>query len=164
VIDDLPHTTEAPAETHRFTLRLTSGVVAPTRIELVAGSPHAGGTLYRALGEDAEFPYVAVGGAEGALYEVVHEDGVPEAEGGVVLIDPFDVPSEADGAFLADWHAERTALAAHHGYQGSRLYRAVGPADLRFVAFSRWSSPLMFARAAGGPSVAHPAMYLLASG
>jgi hypothetical protein len=81
-----------------------------------------------------------------------------------VLIDPFDVPPDADAAFLAEWHAARVESAAHRGYQGTRLYRAVGPADARFVAFSRWSSPLAFARAAGGPSVAHPPMYLLVPG
>jgi heme-degrading monooxygenase HmoA len=139
-------------------------VGAPVRIELFAGSPRGGGALHRALREDVAFPFVAVGGSEGAAYEVVHEDGAPEGTGGVVLIDPFEVPPDADAAFLADWHAARAALAAHRGYQGTRLYRAVGPAEFRFVSFSRWSSPLAFARAAGGPSAAHPAMYLLVPG
>ena len=134
---------------------------APTRIGLFAGPPRGGGTLHRALRADVPFPFVAVGGTEGAGYEVVHEDGAPEGAGGVVLIDPFDVPPDADDAFLADWHAARTALAAHRGYQGTRLYRAAGPAEFRFVALSRWSSPLAFARAAGGPSAEHPAMYLV---
>jgi hypothetical protein len=139
-------------------------VSAPTRIGLFARAPRGVGTLHRALREDVPFPFVAVGGTEGGAYEVVHEDGAPDGAGGVVLIDPFDVPPDADAAFLADWHAARAALAAHGGYQGTRLYRAVGPAEFRFVAFSRWSSPLAFARAAGGPSVAHPAMYLVVPG
>ena len=135
----------------------------PIRIALSTESP-GGGTLYRALRDDVPFRFVALGGDAGAPYEVVHEDGAPEGAGGVVLIDPFDVPADADAAFLADWHADRAALATHRGYQGTRLYRAVGPAEFRFVAFSRWSSPLAFARAAGGPSVAHPAMYLRVPG
>ena len=133
-----------------------------TRIELLGGPPaHAGGTLHRALRDDVPFRFVAVGGDDGAAYELVHEDGAPDGAGGVVLIEPFDVPPDADPAFLADWHAARVALAGHRGYQGTRLYRAVGPAEVRFLAFSRWSSPLAFARAAGGASVDHPAMYLV---
>ena len=134
------------------------------RIELLAGPSRGGGTLHRALRADVPFPFVAVGGDAGPAYEVVHEDGAPDGAGGVVLIDPFAVPPDADAAFVADWHAARDELAAHRGYQGTRLYRAVGPADFRFVAFSRWSSPLAFARAAGGPAVAHAAMYLVAPG
>jgi heme-degrading monooxygenase HmoA len=132
-----------------------------TRIELFAGpATRGGGTLYRALREDVRFPFVALGGQAGAAYEVVHEDGAPDATGGVVLIDPFAPAPDADAAFLAGWHAARDAIAQHRGYQGTRLYRAAEPAAFRFVAFSRWSSPLAFARAAGGASAAHPAMYL----
>ena len=141
-------------------------MAAATAIELLDREPpaRAGATVYRALRDDVPFAFVAVGGDEGSRYEVVHEDGTPDGAGGVVLIDPFDVPTDADAAFLADWHAARVAVADHRGYQGTRLYRALGPAELRFVAFSRWSSPLAFARAAGGPSVAHPAMYLAVPG
>jgi hypothetical protein len=137
-----------------------------TAIALLDHAPpaRAGGAVYRALRADVAFPVVAVGADEGTLYEVVHEDGAPDGPGGVVLIDPFDVPRDADAAFLADWHAARVESAAHRGYQGTRLYRALGPAALRFIAFSRWSSPLAFARAAGGPSAAHPPMYLRVRG
>ena len=120
--------------------------------------------MYRALRGDVALRFVVIGGHAGAAYEVVHEDGEPDGTEGVVLIDAFDVPASAEAAFLADWHAAREALAAHRGYQGTRLYRAAGPAAFRFVALSRWSSPLAFARAAGGPAVDGPAMYLLVPG
>jgi hypothetical protein len=141
-------------------------VAEATPIELLAAPPPGGGgTLYRALRDDVPFRFVAVGRAAGApRYDVVHEDGVADGAGGVVLIDPFDVPVEADDAFLADWHAERDALAARPGYQGTRLYRAATSAEFRFVAFARWSSPLAFARAIGGATVPHAALYLLVPG
>jgi Antibiotic biosynthesis monooxygenase len=141
-------------------------VSAATLIELLEAepAPRAGVAVYRALREDAPYAFVALGGDAGARYDVVHEDGAPDGAEGVVLIDPFDVPPDAEAAFLADWHAEREQLATHRGYQGTRLYRAGGPAELRFLALSRWSSPLAFARAAGGPSVAGPAMYLPVAG
>jgi hypothetical protein len=137
--------------------------VERTRIAFLDKEPAApaGGSLYRALRDDVAFRFVAV--APGDAYEVVHADGAPEGKG-VVLIDPFDVPPDAAAAFLADWHAARAALASHRGYQGTRLYRAVGPAEFRFVAFSRWSSPLAFARAVGGPTVPHAPLYLLLPG
>jgi hypothetical protein len=133
-------------------------------IALLEAEPplRAGGRVYRALRGDVRDAFVVVGGDAGAAYEVVHEDGEPDGAEGVVLIDAFDVPAGADAAFLADWHAAREALAAHRGHQGTRLYRATGSAEPRYVAFARWSSPLAFARAAGGASVAHPPMYLLA--
>jgi hypothetical protein len=135
-------------------------------IELLeaASPPPAGATVYRALRDDARYAFVVIGAEEGTAYDVVHEDGVPDGAEGVVLIDPLDVPVAAEAGFLAGWHAAREQLAAHRGYQGTRLYRAAGPAGPRFVAFSRWSSPLAFARAVGGPSVAGPAMYLPLAG
>jgi hypothetical protein len=137
-------------------------VADATPIELLERPPRGagGGTMYRALRDDVPFRFVAVGREGGApRYEIVHEDGAPDGAGGVVVIDPFDVPVGADGAFLADWHAAREELAAHRGYQGTRLYRAVAAADVRFVGFSRWSSPLALARAGGLRS--HTALYLV---
>jgi hypothetical protein len=136
-------------------------VTSGTAIELLEAAPRGGGgVLYRALRDDVQFRFVAVGRTGGApSYEVVHDDGAPDGAGGVVVIDPFAVPEAADDAFLADWHAARTELAAHRGHQGTRLYRAVAPAEFRFVAFARWSSPLAFARAGGLAS--HPALYLV---
>jgi heme-degrading monooxygenase HmoA len=103
------------------------------------------------------------------LYEVVREDATPDVEGGTVLINPFEVPEDADERFLAGWDRARDALAQQRGYLGTRLHRSVGSADFRFVNIARWSSPLMFARALARPEFqqaaqampfpAHPALY-----
>jgi heme-degrading monooxygenase HmoA len=136
-------------------------------------------TLYRALRGDVDFRFAAVGGAESprgggfpshaALYEVVHRDGTPQGAGGVVLIDPFEVPDGADDEFLAAWEGAREAVAGQHGYLGTRLHRSPGAADFRFVNVARWSSPLMFARATARAEfsaaaeemsfASHPALY-----
>ena len=123
--------------------------MAATRIV----APDVAATRYRALRADADVLAVDVGpGAPGASsYEVVHEDGAPDGAEGVTLIELFEVPDGEDDAFLAAWHPARDALAAHRGYLGTRLLRSTGPADLRFVAIARWSSPLMVSRAFGRP-------------
>ena len=132
-----------------------------TRITLFAAEPEddAAGVLYRALRPDVDFRFVSV--AEGDGYEVVREDGAPDTPGGVVLIDPFEVPAGEDDAFLAGWDDARAVLAAQQGYLGARLYRATGPADVRFVDLARWSSPLMVQRAGakGIPVPSRPALY-----
>jgi hypothetical protein len=132
-----------------------------TRITLHATEPEddAAGVLYRALRPDVAFRFVSV--AEGDDYEVVREHGTPDVSGGVVLIDPFEVPAGEDDAFLAGWDAARAALAGQQGYLGARLHRAAGPADFRFVELARWSSPLMVHRAAAAaiPFPSHPALY-----
>jgi heme-degrading monooxygenase HmoA len=139
--------------------------------------------LHRALRPDVDFRFVEVGHADsadavavvgefashGALYEVAHEDGAPAGSGGVVLINPFEVPPEEDEAFLAGWNRARHALTGRPGYLGTRLHRSAGPADFRFVNLARWSSPLMFARATARPEfqeaaqemrfASHPALY-----
>jgi heme oxygenase (mycobilin-producing) len=133
--------------------------------------------LYRALRADVDFRFVAVGPvgdttpypAHAGDYAVVHEDGRNEVEGGVVLVNPFEVPPGADDAFVAGWQRAREFFAAQRGYLGTRLHRAVSPADFRFVNVARWSSPLMFARALQSPEflaaagslpfAAHPALY-----
>jgi heme-degrading monooxygenase HmoA len=103
----------------------------------------------------------------------VREHGRPDTSGGVVLINPFEVPEGEDERFLAGWDAARAALSRRRGYLGTRLHRSLGPADFRFVNVARWSSPLMFARALSEPDFqaaaqgmafpSHPALYLLAS-
>jgi heme-degrading monooxygenase HmoA len=119
---------------------------------------------------DPEFPGARMPfAAHPGLYEVVHEDGVPDGTDGVTLINPFEVPAGADEPFLAGWHRARDLLAEQHGYLGTRLHRSLGPADFRFVTVARWSSPLMFSRAVGRPEFAqaagarpfasHPALY-----
>ena len=127
------------------------------------------GTLHRALRSDADFRYVEVAPADGEssrdTYAVAHEDGDPDGAGGVLVIDAFEVPPEADEPFLAAWGPSRAVFARHRGYLGSRLHRSAGPADFRFVAIARWSSPLMFARAVRDPEAvevpfaAHRALY-----
>ncbi|HXS45387.1 MAG TPA: antibiotic biosynthesis monooxygenase family protein [Solirubrobacteraceae bacterium] len=104
-----------------------------------------------------------------ALYDVVHEDGGPDGEDGIVLINPFEVPAGDDERFVAAWHRARDTLADAPGYLGTRLYRSAGPADFRVVNVARWSSPLAFSRAVQRPEFqaaaeavatpAHPALY-----
>jgi heme-degrading monooxygenase HmoA len=149
--------------------------------------------LHRALRGDAEFRFVnvalvesaeawrrAIGDAElpgatgqfkahSGLYEVVHEDGVPEGPGGVILINPFEVPTSDDERFLAGWDRARQVLATQRGYLGTRLHRSLAAARFRYVNIARWSSPLMFSRAVQRPELqqaaaampfrSHPALY-----
>jgi heme-degrading monooxygenase HmoA len=125
---------------------------------------------WRKATADPEFP----GGkmpfaAHPGLYEVVYEDGAPDGSDGVVLINAFEVPTEADEPFLAGWHLARELLRAQPGYLGTRLHRSLGPADFRFVNIARWSSPLAFSKAIGQrefqqaasamPFASHPALY-----
>jgi hypothetical protein len=133
--------------------------------EPAAGAP---GVLYRALRPDVEFPFVTLGEAEEG-YEVIREEGRLEAGGGVLLINPFEVPGGEDDGFLAGWDAARATLVRQQGHLGTRLHRATGPAAFRFVDVARWSSPLMFARALQRdefraateaiPFPSHPALY-----
>jgi heme-degrading monooxygenase HmoA len=148
--------------------------------------------LHRALRRDARFRFVNVarvdspeawkraiadpafpGGkmpfpAHPGLYEVVHEDGALDGDG-VILINAFEVPADADEPFITGWNRARELLAAQPGYLGTRLHRSLGPADFRFVNIARWSSPLAFAKAveqpafrqaaAAMPFSSHPALY-----
>jgi hypothetical protein len=128
------------------------------------------GVLYRALRDDAAFPFVRIAADPAGSYEVVREEGSPEGDdGGVTLINPFEVDASDDERFLAGWEAARAVMARQRGYLGTRLHRATGPADFRFVNQARWSSPLMFHRAtqdpefrhagAAMPFPSHPALY-----
>jgi heme-degrading monooxygenase HmoA len=104
-----------------------------------------------------------------SVYEVVRVDGRPDVTGGVVLINPFEVPTDADEQFLTGWDRARAVFAQQQGYLGTRLHRSAAPAAFRFVTIARWSSPLMFARAlkrrefqhaaAAMPYPSHPALY-----
>jgi heme-degrading monooxygenase HmoA len=154
---------------------------------------HGTTALHRSLRPDAAFRFVNVARVESpqawrdaisdpafpggrmpfkahpALYEVVREDGAPDGEGGVLLINPFEVSPEDDERFLAGWSRARDVLAEQHGYVGTRLYRSLAAADFRFVNVARWSSPLAFAKAtdqpafqqaaAAMPFAGHPALY-----
>jgi heme-degrading monooxygenase HmoA len=157
--------------------RITAFAVPPVADEeLLAGRGEA--ILHRALRPDAEFRFVEVGrkdapesrfDARTSDYEVLREAGTPDVEGGVALIDLFEVPDDEDERFLAGWERMREALAQQRGYLGTRLHRSVAPADFRFVDVTRWSSPLMFARALNRDDVqqaiealpfrSHPALY-----
>jgi heme-degrading monooxygenase HmoA len=156
--------------------------------EFIAGWERANfsaGALHRALRTDVALRFVTVvrvepgyTGAElpftghAGVYEVAREDGTPDGAGGVVLINPFEVPADEDERFLAGWDSARDAFAAQRGYLGSRLHRSLEPADFRFVEIARWSSPLMVARAlqrpefqaAAMPFPSHPALYLVVDG
>jgi len=145
-----------------------------SRIEFAAGDAPPRGRLHRALRTDVPLRLVGVAAADAAarehVYEVVREDGEPEGAGGAVLIWPFEVPADDDERFLAAWDRLHELLAPCQGRLGTRLHRSRGPADFRFVEITRWSSPLMYARAlrqpeiddaiAALPSPGRPALYL----
>jgi heme-degrading monooxygenase HmoA len=155
---------------------ITAFVVPPDADEAFVSEwePPAGcstAALHRALREDVDFRFVEVAQVDApreGVYEVVREDATPDVEGGVVLINLFEVPEADDERFLAGWDRARDALADQRGYLGTRLHRSVGAAEFRFVNIARWSSPLMFSRAlqrpefqqaAAMPFPAHPALY-----
>jgi heme-degrading monooxygenase HmoA len=163
------------------------------RDSLATRSGFGATALHRAWREDAEFRFVDVARVEPVdawrtavadpafpgrqmsfkahlgLYEVVREDGDPEAEGGVVLINPSEAPADADERILAGWDRACGMLAKHEGYMGMRLHRSLDRADFRFVNIVRWSNPLMLARALATPeyqqasaamsSRSHPSLY-----
>lgn len=130
-------------------------------------APPAGPHL-RALRADVDHPFVVLG--EGEPYAIVRDQGDVDGSGGVLFVNPFEVPPTADASFLAAWDAVRPHLEARHGFLGRRMHRAEGEARYRFVNLGRWSSPLMYARAMDDPAViaaveaiafpSHPALYL----
>jgi heme oxygenase (mycobilin-producing) len=90
----------------------------------------------------------------------------------VVLINAFEVPPDADDAFLASWEATREFLRTQPGYLATRLHRSLSPeADFRFVNIGRYASPQAFQTAMGQPEFrqaataiqhrAHPGLYEL---
>src|SRR5205085_7118334 len=113
-------------------------IAAPDAVD--ARPDAADAVVYHAVRSDAPFTYVTIG--PGAGYEVVYEDGTPGGTGGIVMIELFVVPAAHDDRFLTAWTEERDDLITRQGYLGTRLFRAVGDADFRFVELSRWSSPL----------------------
>jgi heme-degrading monooxygenase HmoA len=151
--------------------------------------------LHRSLGPDAEFRFVNV--AEWAspaafqaataqpdfpgkevpfathpgLYEILREDWpLADDPGGVVLINPFEVPPDGDDAFLAAWEGTRRFLHTQPGYLATRLHRSLSPeADFRFVNLGRYTSPQAIQAAIGQPGFrqaaaaigprAHPGLY-----
>jgi heme oxygenase (mycobilin-producing) len=70
----------------------------------------------------------------------------------VVLINAFEVPEEADQAFLAGWERQREYLGAQQGYLSTRLHRSLAPdAEFRFVNVARWASARAFRDATSQP-------------
>jgi heme-degrading monooxygenase HmoA len=130
---------------------------------LAAQDGYRSTALHRSLGGEAEFRFVNVAewaspaafqaaisqpdfpgrdmpfAAHPGLYEIVREDQPPtEDPGGVVLINAFEVPPDADDAFLASWEATREFLRTQPGYLATRLHRSLSPeADFRFVNIGR---------------------------
>jgi hypothetical protein len=139
------------------------------RITASEDGPAAGeGVRYRAWREDVRFRFVVLAPASGApdaAYEAVREEGDVDGSGGATAIAFFAVPDDADQPFRAAWDAAHAELAGRRGHLGTRLYRACGPSPYRFVELTRWSSPLMVARAQaqGGrppvPFTAYRALY-----
>jgi heme-degrading monooxygenase HmoA len=126
--------------------------------------------LHRALRADVTFRFVEIariGDADAeppapadplatpahlGRYRVAHEDGAPDGDEGVVLIDLFEVDRGQDERFLSDWRPVRDALAEQRGYLGSRLHRSTqDTTGFRYVGVTRWSSPLPFFRATNDP-------------
>ena len=148
------------------------------RESLAAQDGFGGIALFRALRSDVDHRYVDIARVDATrgpfashpgLYEVVHDEGTPDGAGGVVLINPFEVPAGEDERFVAAWERVRALRGGQRGYLGTRLHRSLGAADFRYVDVARWSSPLMIFRAsqqpevrqagAGLPYPAHPALY-----
>ena len=96
------------------------------------------GAVYRALRDDAAYPFVTL--ADGPGYDEVHADGDVDGSGGVLLIETFEARLEPT------WHERREHFSTQRGYLGSRLLRG----EPGFVAIVRWSSPLMHFRATRG--------------
>jgi heme-degrading monooxygenase HmoA len=162
---------------------------------LAAQDGYRSTALHRSLGPDAEFRFVNVAEwasaaafqaatshpefpgrdmpfpAHPGLYQVVAEDPPPgEGPGGVVLINAFEVPPDADDTFVASWEASRQVLRAQPGYLATRLHRSLSPeTGFRFVNVGRYASPQAFQAAVGQPEFreaaaaiqhrAHPGQY-----
>jgi heme-degrading monooxygenase HmoA len=139
---------------------------------VAAWEAESDGVLYRALRSDVPFRYAVVGPDDAGLV-VVHEDGEPDGAEGATLIEPFAVPPGEEDRFTAAWQRARAVLAGQRGYLGARLLRSGDPrADFRFIAMTRWSSPLMLQRAtqsdafgalAAMPFRSYPALYVVAA-
>jgi heme-degrading monooxygenase HmoA len=86
----------------------------------------------------------------------------------VTLINAFEVPSQADEAFITGWERARDFLAGRDGFSRTALHRALRPdAPFRFVNVARVDSPEAWRRAIADPAfpggrmpfTAHPGLY-----
>ena len=168
-----------PSPTPRLT-RIAAVEVPPEADAAFVADRRERSSLHRALRRDVALRFVELGEPEAehapaafpahaGLYEVVGEEGEPEGAGGVLLISFLEVPAGEDDRLLASRRRVREAWADRRGYLGTRLYRSPADADFRVVEITRWSSPLMYARALREPEVvdalapsfrAHAALYL----
>lgn len=70
----------------------------------------------------------------------------------VVLINAFEVPSDADESFLAGWERAHDFLLNQPGYRSSQLHRSVElGADFRYVNVAVWDSEDAFRAATSRP-------------
>ncbi len=87
----------------------------------------------------------------------------------VVLINPFEVPSEAEERFLPAWTAAAEYMRRQPGFVSTRLHKAISPdAPFGFINVAEWESPEAFQAATrteefrqmaqGGPPN-HPALF-----
>ena len=143
---------------------ITAFEVPPSQDEAFLASHATSGTMHRALREDAQFRFVDVAhagapelpdGSTGfpahpGVYEAIRSDGRPDVAGGVLRIEVLEVPDAGERI------VERSVdvVTQQQGWIGRRLYRAVAPAEFAFVEITRWSSPLMLARASTRPEFA----------
>ena len=87
----------------------------------------------------------------------------------VVLINPFEVPAEAEDRFLPAWNAAAEYMRRQPGFVSTRLHKAISPdAPFEFINVAEWESPEAFGAATsteefrrmaqGGPP-SHPALF-----
>jgi heme-degrading monooxygenase HmoA len=92
------------------------------------------------------------------------------ADMSVILINPFEVPPEADDEeFLRGWERAADYMRQQPGFLSSRLHRALAPdARFRFINVAEWASPQDFQTAvtseefreiAKGAGPGSPALY-----
>jgi hypothetical protein len=85
----------------------------------------------------------------------------------VVLINPFEVPPEAEEGFIAGWERARDFPATQGGYRSTQLHRSLGSdAEFRLVNVAEWASlgasrrpPATRLPWAGAAGHAHPGLY-----
>ena len=85
-----------------------------------------------------------------------------------LLINAFEVPPDADHAFIAGWERARDFLAAKGGFTTTALHRAWrADVDFRFVNVARVDAPEAWREAVGDPAfpgrelpfTSHPGLY-----
>jgi heme-degrading monooxygenase HmoA len=86
-----------------------------------------------------------------------------------ILINPFEVPPEAEDRFVPAWTAAAEYMRRQPGFLSTRLHKAISPdATFGFINVAEWESPEAFRAAIsteefrkmaeGGP-VSHPALF-----